>query len=239
MKFLIALSGPVLLGLYIQYDYDLYGSGLVKHLLSPEEMSQMVFHIGMFVLPLLTVYSAYIIRQREVLLEGIQEHKSELQTLSLTDELTGLYNRRGLTTLLEQEIRRANRLKKSFSVLYLDLDNLKYINDEFGHEVGDQALMEISDICREIFRESDIIARIGGDEFVIVPIDIDGAAGEMIRRLKEVFREREKTSHRPYTISVSMGTAHYNPHSPSTVETLISEADKAMYEMKRAKRKEG
>jgi diguanylate cyclase (GGDEF)-like protein len=128
-------------------------------------------------------------------------------------------------------------MNKSLSVLYMDLDNLKDINDHLGHKVGDQALVEIADIIKEIFRDSDIMARIGGDEFVVVPIDGDVEVGEMIRRLKEVFREREHTDGRPYSLSVSMGTAHYNPHNPSTVADLLNAADRAMYEMKRAKRK--
>jgi diguanylate cyclase (GGDEF)-like protein len=238
IKFLIALSGPALLGLYIEYDYGTYGTGTLEHLLNPSDGHQLIFHLGMFLLPVLTLYSAYLIHQREALLENIEAHKSELQTLSLTDELTGLYNRRGLTALLEQELRRAHRMKKGLSVLYMDLDNLKDINDSLGHKVGDQALVDTASMIREVFRESDIVARIGGDEYVVVPVDVDEEVGEMIRRLKQVFKEREKSDGRPYSVSVSMGTAHYNPHTPSTVEELINEADKAMYEMKKAKRKE-
>jgi diguanylate cyclase (GGDEF)-like protein len=234
-KILIALSGPVLLGLYLQYDYAQYGSGLIEHFLTPRRFIELLFHIAMLLLPVLTVYSAYILSQREKLLSRIGASKDELQALSLTDELTGLINRRGLTTLLGQEIKRANRLNMGFSVIYMDLDNLKEINDEYGHKAGDSMLVEITRIIKEVFRDSDIMARIGGDEFVVVPIDGEVDVGEMIRRLKEVFKERKKTYERPFSLSVSMGTAYYNPLSPATVDELLNEADAAMYAMKKAK----
>jgi diguanylate cyclase (GGDEF)-like protein len=235
VKLSIALFGPVVLGLYLQYDYAEYGSGLVEHFLKPKRLAEVVFHAAMFFLPVLTVYSAYLLNQREKLLAHIGASKDELQALSLTDELTGLFNRRGLTALLGQEIKRVDRLDKGLSLIYMDLDNLKKINDQYGHKAGDSMLVEISSIIKEVFRDSDIMARIGGDEFVVVPIDGEGEIGEMICRLKDVFKEREQTSERPYSLSVSMGTAYYNPHSPATVEELLNEADSAMYDMKKAK----
>ncbi len=235
-KIAIALSGPVLLGLYLLYDYAIYGSGLAEHFLNPRWFIEFIFHIAMLLLPVLTVYSAFILNKREKLLVQVGASKDELQALSLTDELTGLFNRRGLTTLLGQEIKRADRLNKGFSVIYMDLDNLKEINDEYGHKAGDSLLVELTRIIKEVFRDSDIMARIGGDEFVVVPIDGgDVDVGEMIRRLKEVFTERKRTYERPFSLSVSMGTAYYNPLSPSTVDELLNEADRAMYAVKKAK----
>lgn len=235
VKLAIALSGPALLGLYLWYDYTIYGPGLVEHFLTPRLFSELLFHLAMLLLPVFTVYSAYILNQREKLLAQIGASKDKLQALSLTDELTGLFNRRGLTTLLGQEIKRANRLNMGFSVIYMDLDNLKRINDEYGHKAGDSMLLELTRIIKEVFRDSDIMARIGGDEFVVVPIDGEVDVGEMIRRLKEVFKERRRTYERPFGLSVSMGTAYYNPLSPANVEELLNEADRAMYAMKKAK----
>ena len=100
--------------------------------------------------------------------------EQELRELSLTDELTGLYNRRACLTLGEQLLKIANRDKKGIYVLYADVDNLKIINDEMGHQTGDQALSDVAAILKEKFRESDVIARIGGDEFVVIPIGITG-----------------------------------------------------------------
>jgi PAS domain S-box-containing protein len=107
-----------------------------------------------------TVVSMDITRQKEL--------ETSLRSLSITDALTGLYNRRGLFALAEQQIKSVNRSKQWLSVLYADLDNLKEINDKFGHQEGDAALARGADILRTTFRESDIIARIGGDEFVVI-----------------------------------------------------------------------
>ena len=228
VKFLIGMSGSIVLGLYLYYDYALYGQYFFNHILTPDQFNQVVFHLAMLFLPLLTIYSAYLVHQREKLL-------TTMNTLSLTDELTGLYNRRGLTLLMGQEIKRASRLMKGLSVVYLDLDNLKYVNDRYGHHEGDRALVEIASTLKEVFRESDIIARIGGDEFVIIPTDDNGEGRVMISRLRAVIEERAMTSGHPYRLSVSMGTAYYDPSSPATVEELLAQADSAMYEMKRAK----
>jgi two-component system, cell cycle response regulator len=95
--------------------------------------------------------------------------QEKLLKLSVTDELTGLYNRRGFFTLAEQLVKLSNRQKNVLYLLFADLDNLKEINDIYGHEAGDQVLIETAKIFRDSFRDSDIIARIGGDEFIVVP----------------------------------------------------------------------
>jgi diguanylate cyclase (GGDEF)-like protein len=236
VKFLIAMSGSMVLGLYLHYDYTAYGPDFWEHMLAPKQFSHVVFHTAMLFLPVVTVYPALLLHQREELLARIKASEEELRTLSLTDELTGLYNRRGLTLLMEQEIRRANRTMKGLSVVYLDLDNLKKINDQHGHHEGDRALVEIASTLKEVFRESDIIARIGGDEFVIIPTDDNDEGRVMISRLRAVIEERAVSNGHPHKLSVSMGTAYYDPSSPATVEELLAQADSAMYEMKRAKR---
>jgi PAS domain S-box-containing protein len=96
--------------------------------------------------------------------------EEQLRNLSLADDLTGLYNRRGFLTLAEQELKMANRLKRGMFLLFADLDHLKEINDRFGHQEGDRALMDVTHVIKETFRDPDIIARIGGDEFVILAI---------------------------------------------------------------------
>lgn len=229
VKFLIAISGSIVLGLYLHYDYMAYGPDLWGHLLAPKQLSQVIFHLAMLFLPVVTVYSALLLHQKEKLL-------TTMNTQSLTDELTGLYNRRGLTLLMGQEIRRANRLRKGLPVVYLDLDNLKGINDQHGHHEGDRALVEIASTLKDVFRDSDIVARIGGDEFVIIPTDDNDEGRVMISRLRVVIEERAVSNGYPHKLSVSMGTAYYDPSSPATVEELLAEADSAMYEMKRAKR---
>ncbi|MBI5664544.1 MAG: diguanylate cyclase, partial [Nitrospirae bacterium] len=105
------------------------------------------------------------------MIEDVSERKrieDKLKSAAVTDELTGLFNRRGFFTLAEQQLKMADRLKKKMSLLYLDLDNLKVINDELGHKIGDEALWDAAGIIKNSVRGSDIIARIGGDEFALL-----------------------------------------------------------------------
>ena len=157
-----------------------------------------------------------------------------LRALALVDDLTGLYNRRGFLTLSEQQLKAANRAKRRMVLLFADFDDLKWINDTFGHPEGDLALIETADVVRETFRESDIIARIGGDEFVILAIETDGAPAEILAtRLQENLEARNAREGRRYKLSLSMGLARYDPERPCSIDELVARADRAMYERKR------
>jgi diguanylate cyclase (GGDEF)-like protein/PAS domain S-box-containing protein len=174
-----------------------------------------------------------------VVSKDITERKrmeEELRELSLTDELTGLYNRRGLFTLAGHLLRMADRVKRGFYMLYADFDNLKGINDTFGHREGDLVLMETANILKDTFRDSDIIARIGGDEFVVVPVGTTEDCVEIItaRLQKALDIHNEKTNH-SYNLSLSFGITYYDPESPCSIGNLLVEADKLMYEQKRRK----
>jgi len=159
-----------------------------------------------------------------------------LHTISLHDDLTGLYNRRGFFTLAEHLLKLAKRQQEGLFMLYADLDDLKKINDTLGHQKGDWALIDTANLLKETFRESDIIARIGGDEFVVIPIENRGGNIEIvINRLQKAVEMDNTKSKREYKLSISTGTAHFNPWSPSTVDELLSQADKSMYEHKRNK----
>src|SRR4030042_3046341 len=172
------------------------------------------------------------------LLARIQHVKlqEKIRAMSVTDELTGLYNRRGFFTLAERELKIANRYKKKMFLIYADLDNLKEINDTFGHLKGDMILIESAKLLRETFREADIIARIGGDEFVVVLIDITEVDAETaISRLrKNIDIHNEKKPH-GYKFSISTGIACYDPEFPSSIIELLDNADKSLYEQKRYK----
>ncbi len=162
--------------------------------------------------------------------------EEELRALALLDELTGLYNRRGFFTLVEQELKIANRLKKEMLLLYLDVDDLKLINDTFGHHAGDIALIDISYILKETFRESDIIARIGGDEFVVLAIQTDDTNTEILyTRLQENITSYNANCKRRYRISISMGIVSYHPEFHRPIQDLIKEVDTLMYEQKQKK----
>jgi len=165
-----------------------------------------------------------------------KQMEEQLRSLSLSDELTGLYNRRGFFTLVKQELRMVNRLVKSALLFSIDMDELKRINDTCGHLAGDQAIRGAADMIRRNFRESDIIARIGGDEFVVfmieyVPIDPDLLA----RRLKDIMSIYNSQGINPFTLSLSIGWSRYDPTDPASIEELMHEADRNMYERKHAR----
>ena len=167
-----------------------------------------------------------------------KQGEEALRTLSLVDDLTGLYNRRGFLTLAEQELKLANRLKRGMFLLFADLDDLKGINDNNGHQEGDRALIAVANVIKETYRDPDIIARIGGDEFVVLAIEgsSESSAENLRIRLNRnlgLFNARREPA---YKLSLSMGVVRYDPDQPASVEDLIAEADKRMYEEKGWKR---
>jgi two-component system, cell cycle response regulator len=156
-----------------------------------------------------------------------------MRTVSFTDELTGLYNRRGFFTLVDHLLKVAKRQENKFFMLYGDLDNLKVINDTFGHLVGDKALTDAAKILKDNFRESDIIARIGGDEFVVMPIGSDGAEVHvLLDRLQRKIEDYNRNNILPYELSLSIGITFFDPQHPCSIDSLLSQADKSMYENK-------
>lgn len=166
----------------------------------------------------------------------LKEIEDQQRTLSITDELTGFYNRRGFYALTEMQINLADRLGNGMYLLYADLDNLKNINDTHGHQEGDRAIIEVSKIIDENYRRSDVIARIGGDEFVILPVGDSRDSVEMISaRLQKVLDAYNEKSVLPYKVSLSIGIAYYDPQNPCTVDELLEKADKSMYEQKKQK----
>ncbi|MGA3085599.1 MAG: sensor domain-containing diguanylate cyclase [Thermodesulfobacteriota bacterium] len=162
-----------------------------------------------------------------------------LKAMSLEDDLTGLYNRRGFLALAGQELKLANRMKRGAYLLFNDLDGLKVINDNFGHPQGDQALIDTARILKETFRDPDILARIGGDEFVILAIEAAPEAGPelLLERLKKNLDLFNEKSNRPYQLSLSMGVVGYDPEHPVPIDDLLIQADNQMYEEKQRKKK--
>ncbi|MBI4768638.1 MAG: PAS domain S-box protein [Deltaproteobacteria bacterium] len=162
-----------------------------------------------------------------------KQAEEAFKTLSLTDDLTGLYNRRGFFALAEQGLKNAQRMRTEMLLIFGDLDNLKGINDTFGHKEGDQALVDTAQILKETFRESDIIARIGGDEFVILAMNsVETSAEKLIQRLKKVLKDNQLQTKRPYTLSLSLGISFFDPRNPCSIDALLAQADKLMYENK-------
>ncbi len=159
--------------------------------------------------------------------------EERLHTLSITDELTGLFNRRGFFTFGEQYIKMANRQKTKVFMLYVDLDALKRINDTLGHKAGDLALTILADCLKKSFRDSDAVARIGGDEFVVFPVETAGEnIGSIIARFKESLKTCNETANNGCVLSASVGVACYDPADPHSLDELLLQADRNMYERK-------
>ncbi|MFH1059829.1 MAG: diguanylate cyclase [Pseudomonadota bacterium] len=164
------------------------------------------------------------------------ELREELRALSLEDELTGLYNRRGFVTLARQLIKTALRMRRRTLLFFADLDDLKLINDRLGHREGDRALAAASRVLRATFRESDVVARVGGDEFAALALEADeDQTRPILIRLGENLEAYNRSRPGSYALSLSVGTAVYDPTEPRPLEDLMAEADHKMYLHKRSK----
>ena len=160
----------------------------------------------------------------------------ELRAMSLVDELTGLHNRRGFLFLAQQHVKIANRTKRGILLLFADLDDMKQINDRLGHHEGDLALIDTASVLKETFREADIVARIGGDEFAVIAIEGgEDSADILSARLQENFDARNANGGRRYQLAISVGMARYDPDNPCSIDELLARADASMYEQKQGK----
>jgi diguanylate cyclase (GGDEF)-like protein len=177
------------------------------------------------------------VTQREQSKDLLQRQADQLRALSLVDELTGLYNRRGFLTLATQQLKLCDRTMRPALVVFVDLDGMKRINDELGHDFGDQALVETANILRHCFRYSDVVSRLGGDEFVALAIDAAQEMADSIQcRLYERLEEVNLKPDRAFELQFSIGMAPYDPSSAEMVEEVLARADSLMYEQKRARK---
>jgi len=166
--------------------------------------------------------------------------QQELRSLSLTDDLTQLHNRRGFFTLAMQVWRQAVRLGRSMVLFYFDVDGLKMVNDLHGHAEGDCLLAAASEILRLTFRESDVISRLGGDEFVVMSMEdeadyVDSIAIRLANNLSHWNRLHPDNA----TVSLSYGVTICDPAAGRTLESFLAEADAALYRRKRLRREQG
>jgi diguanylate cyclase (GGDEF)-like protein/PAS domain S-box-containing protein len=173
-------------------------------------------------------------------IQDITERKraeAAIHTLSLADELTGLYNRRGFLAFCKQHRSSLHRANKSGVLVYADLDGLKRINDSFGHKEGDRALIKTAELLKETFRSADVLGRLGGDEFTaLAAVEPQGGVEKLISRLEEKFENYNSLKLVPYKLSISIGVAQVDSDATQSMEDLMALADLAMYENKRAKR---
>lgn len=171
---------------------------------------------------------------------AVERHRlgAELRTLALFDPLTGLYNRRGFDALAEQQMRMADRIQHDLLLFFVDIDNLKYINDTWGHTAGDRTLEKAASVLRHTFRASDIVARLGGDEFAALAIDtLKNTAHILMTRLQANLEAHNASGDRLFELSLSLGLTRYDPVHPCSLSDLLRQADGLMYDHKRSKRK--
>lgn len=164
---------------------------------------------------------------------ALREAQEQLRLLAMTDELTGLHNRRGFFVNGSRVLADAVRQHKGAAVIYADIDGLKAINDAHGHDAGSSLIRHAADVLRNTFRAADVVARVGGDEFVALGIVPPADVGTIMKRLGWHLDRFNTASGLPYRLSMSVGVSHFDPGESQTLEDLVTEADDAMYQRKR------
>jgi diguanylate cyclase (GGDEF)-like protein len=213
--------------------------------IDPEDEDREIDHLMSelaFSTPAATAGFAELQNFRGILLEAARavavrsRYLSQLRSFALTDDLTGLYNRRGFLILGLQNLKQAKRNNHTQLLFFIDVDQFKRINDALGHMEGDAFLVCCAEVLRKTFRDSDLIARIGGDEFVILAQESGEASRETIlRRLDSTLLALNGRVDSPHKLSLSVGSARFDPENPVTLGELMTLADRAMFEHKRAK----
>ncbi len=163
--------------------------------------------------------------------------RERLRSDSMQDELTGLYNRRGFIYFAEHHILLSGRSQQGMMVIFIDLDGLKKINDGLGHKIGDLAIIQAANVMRKTFRKSDVLARIGGDEFAVLALGRGSSDAKLIhRRISVALASENSNTSAEFRLSFSMGFAYYDPANPCSLENLLERADQSMYQEKRQKK---
>ena len=166
----------------------------------------------------------------------VNDLEQHLREISLTDELTKIYNRRGFYLLGEPILSEGRRLLMPLTILYFDLDGLKEVNDTLGHDTGSQLVLDFANLLRTTFRSSDVVARVGGDEFAVVARSRQADIMIALKRLDAAIEAANSTGEKPYQISYSVGEAASEPTADESFAELVARADAVMYERKRLKK---
>jgi len=170
---------------------------------------------------------------------SLERQRLQLQLLNLshTDDLTGFSNRRGFMALAEHHVKLAYRTGKSFLIGFVDLDGMKQINDTFGHQEGNRALVDTAGVLMDSFRQSDILARLGGDEFAVLIAEAgENDIATVLRRIHQKLSSFNANPGRRYNLSFSIGIVPSNATQHSGIEQILSQADALMYQQKRSKK---
>lgn len=183
------------------------------------------------------LFSARDVHERLLAQEQIEQKADELETLSATDELTGLLNRRGFTERGQRSFAAARAVRRPLAVVFLDLDGLKPINDQLGHDAGDRALSEAARVLRQTCRGGDLVARLGGDEFAVLAHDMTTEGfGRFRERVEGALRTLNASPERSFRLAFSLGVAFLDPDMDGALDDLVKRADAEMYEEKRARK---
>jgi len=162
-----------------------------------------------------------------------KEYEEKLSHMAHHDALTGVYNRHYLDELLEQEAKRAERYNHPIGILMIDVNRFKEINDRFGHQVGDKVLQAIAALLEETVRETDIVVRYGGDEFLLICPETNGETETIRERILQAMVSQEGMGQLiDFPVTLSIGSAHWAPGSGGSIDRVLAEADKRMYDVK-------
>lgn len=176
---------------------------------------------------------AFFYRPMVMQFDKLKGSQLKMQELALNDVLTGLYNRRGFMTFAYHLLRLSDRTHRGLILVYADLDHLKRINDHYGHEEGDRALISVAEVINKTFRDSDIVGRVGGDEFAVLALETPEENINTIRkRLNENLERIEYSVDPLHKLTFSLGIVYYDPEKPQTIEEILKRADILMYEEK-------
>ncbi len=185
----------------------------------------------------------FLLNERQSMIDRLRSTMHELEAFNLklsniaqTDDMTGLYNRRGFLDLARQNLSLSRRMGMDGLLFFADLDGLKKINDSFGHSAGDEAILETGIILKKTFRNSDIISRVGGDEFIVFTVDTNtNLISVFLNRMKSLTDEYNAASGKPWKISISIGAIPFKSDDTNSIEDIIHQADLLLYEHKQSK----
>lgn len=197
--------------------------------------------LKIFILPIVwgilfgSIITYISLKKTRHLEERINKKTKELEHYAAMDDMTNTYNRRMGMKMLENHFILSKRHRNILSLCFVDIDGLKYVNDSFGHAEGDKLIRDVSEMMRLSIRESDILFRMGGDEFVIIfpECNLNGAR-KVMRRLAEKMKAYNELSPKGYSASVSFGILESSRYDERTIEELLAEADNKMYAMKKS-----